>query len=335
MNKKAFEIQFNWIFVLVAGAAILLFFTVVVVKWKNVSESSTKATVLKSIEAIVIGAGVSTDTISIISIPNSNIEASCGRISLGGISKQYQNAILFAPSLIKGDKLITQTSAFGVPYRAANLLYMTSPRIRYIIIGDTELAKDLNKSMPSNLKKEFYQSLPESIRNENNYKIKFVFFGNIDKNFLKNLEKMPDSDVTAINVAGDKEKGKIEFYQKDGTSWLSKGASAYIGKASLLGAIYTDTLEMYECNMQNTFARLHFITKIYAEKTKKLMQISSVSTRQIQCSEFYNRALAQLNRIYAASSGIGIESVNEIADSAKLLSNENKNAQVYSCTLIY
>ena len=68
MNKKGFEIQFNWIFVLVAGTAIILFFTVVVIKQKNVSETSTKATILKSMEAVITGASVSTDTTNIIDI---------------------------------------------------------------------------------------------------------------------------------------------------------------------------------------------------------------------------------------------------------------------------
>ena len=241
MNKKAFEMQFNWIFVLVAGAAILLFFTVVVVKQKGVAETSTKATVLKSIEAIITGASVSTDTTNIINIPNSNIEVSCGRISLDEVSKQYQSLILFAPSLIKGDRLITQTLGFSAPYKATNLLYMTSQQLRYIIIGNTDLAKEINKSLPVELKKEFYETLP-IIKNENNYKVRFVFFTNSDPSVLENLGKMPDSDVTAIKINGDSEKGIIEFWQKEGASWLAKGNSNYIGKQSLIGAVYAETL---------------------------------------------------------------------------------------------
>lgn len=332
INKKGFEIQFNWIFVLVAGAAIILFFTVVVVKQKSVSEISTKATVLKSIEAIITGASVSTDTINTISIPSSNIEISCNRVSLGGVSKQYQSTILFAPSLVKGDRLITQTLAFSAPYRATNLLYITSPQIRYIIIGDSKLAKEINKSLPSELKKEFYQSMPE-IKNLNNYKIRFVLFENLI-NFPKALEKMPDSDVTAIKINGDSEKGTIEFLQKEGNSWLSKGTSFYIGKQSLIGAIYADTFDIYECNMRNVFSRLNLVTKIYAERTKKLTQ-GAPSGRQFQCNQFYSNALSQLNSIFTASSDFNKENIDVIADSAKSLSSENKNAQVYSCTLIY
>lgn len=333
MNKRAFEVQFNWLFVLVAGAAILLFFTVIVVKQKSVSESSTKATVLKSIEAIITGAGVSTGTTNKIDIPNSNIEVSCGRVSLGGISRQYQNLVLFAPSLIKGDKLITQTLDFSVPYRAMNFLYITSPQLRYIIIGNSELAYEVNKSLPSELSKDFYQ-YPQQIKNSNNYKVRFIVFENM-ADFPKALSNMPDSDVTAIKVDSDNEKGTIEFYQKNGASWLRKGTSSYIGKSSLIGAIYTDTLDSYECDMQNAFSRLNLVTKIYIERTKKLIEKVAVSSRQVQCYEFYNIALGHLNRIFAASSTFTKENAEDIADAAKSLDSENKNAQLYSCTLIY
>lgn len=332
INKKAFEIQFNWLFVLVAGAAIILFFTVVVIKQKEVSETSTKATVLKSMEAIITGAGVSTDTTNRIDIPSSDIQVDCGRVSIGGVSKQYQSLVLFAPGLIKGDKLITQTLAFSAPYRATNLLYITSPQIRYIIIGNSELAKDINKSLPSELKKEFYKSAPE-ITNSNNYRIRFVLFGNIIE-FPKALEKMPDTDVTAVKINADSEKGTIEFLQKESNSWLPKGTSSYIGKQSLIGAIYSDTFEAYECSMQNVFSRLNLVTRIYTERTKKLME-GAVTGSQIQCNQFYSNALTQLNSILAASSGFSMENINVIAESAKSLSGENKNAQIYSCTLIY
>lgn len=333
MNKKAFEVQFNWIFVLIAGAAILLFFTVIVIKQKSVAEISTKATVLKSIEAIITGAGISTDTTNIISIPKSDIEISCNRVSLGTVSKQHENLILFAPSLVKGDKLITQTLSFNAPYKATNLLYITSPQLRYIIIGSNNLAREINKTLPLDIRKEFYPSIPE-IKNFNNYRIRFIILDEMIE-FPKSLAKMPDFDVTALKINGDLEKGTLEFWQKDGVSWQAKGSSPYIGKASLIGAVYTDNSDMYNCNMQNVFSRLNLVTKIYIDKTKKLVQKESTSGRQFQCNQFYNNGLAQLSSIFSASSIFNHQNVNAIFDSAKSLAGENKNAQIFSCTLIY
>jgi len=334
MDKKAFEIQFNWIFVLVAGAAILLFFTAVTVKQKNVAETSTKATVLKSIEAIISGTSVSTDTTNIIDIPDSDIDIECNKISISGterVSKQYQSLILFAPSLIKGNKLITQTLDFSIPYRVTNLLYITSPQLRYVIIGNNNLASEINKSLPVKSKKEFYQSMPE-IKNSNNYQVRFVVFQDDMISFPKSLEKMPDSDVTAIKINGDIEKGKIEFWQKNGDSWLSKGVSTYIGKQTLIGAVYTDTLDMYECSMRNVFSRINLVTKIQTERTQKLILRVMSNTG---CNQFYNNGLSHLNNIFTASLSFSIQNVDTIVESSKLLSDQNKNAQAYSCPLIY
>lgn len=332
-NKKAFEIQFNWIFVLVAGAAIILFFTVIVVKQKNVSEFSNKATMLKGIQSIITGASVSTDTTKIIDLPNANIEINCNKVGIDGVSNQYQKLILFAPGLIKGDRIITQTLAFSAPYRAANLLYMTNDRVRYVIIGDNEIAKEVNKSLPSDLRKNFYKSVPSAIKNENNYKVRFIISENIDetKIDIKKFEKIPDSDVTAVKVSGDLSKGEVEFYQKDKDKFSKIAESRYITKSSLIGAVYSDTLETYECNMQNAFSRLNLVTKVYIERTNKLMS----EVLQAQCTQFYSNALNNLDIILSSSSNFEASNIDAIANAANSLASENKNAQINSCASVY
>lgn len=333
MNKKAFEIQFNWIFVLIAGAAILAFFIAIVAKQKSVSETSTKAVVLKNVEAMITGSGVSTDTIALKQIPNSEIDVKCNSVSLGAISKTYQNLILFAPSMIKGDKLVTQTITFSVPYRATNLLFMTSPKLRYIVIGSSELANEIYKLLPSDLSKEFYQSAPQ-IKNDNNYKVRFIFFGDIGI-FPQSLKKMDDMDVSALKVSEDINQRTIEFFQKNGDSWISKGTSVYVGKESLIGAVYSDTLEAYECNMGNVFKRLNLVTRVLLVRTGKLYDNSFVSGRNTQCTPFYQNAKEKLDAINSASSRFSPENVNAIIEAAKALTNENRNVQTYSCPLIY
>ena len=339
-NKKAFEMQFNWIFVLVAGAAILLFFTVVVIRQKNVSETSTKATVLKSIEAIITGASVSTDTTSIIDIPDSNIEVSCNRISIGGVSKQFQNLILFAPSIVKGDKLVAQTLSFDAPFKATNLLYLTSSKVRYIIVGNTPLAKEINKSLPSDLKKEFIPSI-SLIKNENNYKVRILVFDNSDINGI-DLTKFASSDVTALKISGTLEKGNIEFYKKNGNLWLPKEDSVYLGKAALLGAVYSDSVEIYKCSMKNTFSKLNLVTKVYHDRTTllpiKLAEQSSTVNRQTACD--YHNALSYLANIestsaLAESASFDMGTITSIKESSASLATENSNLQKLSCPLIY
>lgn len=332
-NKKAFEMQFNWLFVLIAGAAIILFFTAIVVKQKSSSESTARTTILKSIESIISSAGVSTDTTTLEDIPNSNIEIDCDKVSIGGVAKQYQTLILFAPATIKGNSLITQTLTFIVPYRSTNLLYMTSPGLRYILIGDNNIAREINRSLPMELKKEVYKIVP-AVRNGNNYKVRFIVFEDIDVTGIdiSALQKMNDNSVTAIKVIGDEKKGDIEFYQKDNDAFQMKGTSSYIGKSSLIGAVYVDTLELYRCNMQNTFTRLNVVTNVYIERTRKLKESMAGN---IKCTEIYDKASSSLNIISRESLDFLRSDIDKLREAADSLASANNEAQVYSCPLVY
>ena len=339
-SKKGFEIQFNWIFVLIVGAAILLFFTVIIYKQRGISQSSTKITLLKEIEKIISGASASTDTTNIITFPNANIKIDCNKISIDEVSKQYQNLILFAPSQIKGSELMTLTLAFNTPYRSTNLLYMTNKQIRYIFIGDNDFAKETIKAFPSELKKEIY-SLYDStkIKYFNDNKVRLVFANSLfsaSSAAPSSLAKMQDSDISAVKISGDIEKGQLEFYERKGNSWTSKGTSVYIGKCSLLGAVYSDDLLKYECNMKNVFSRLSLVTSVYEDRTSELKNyFEQTATRRQVCSDIYQTATAKLNSIKTSSTDFTQSSIDIIAAAAKDLSQQNKEAQKFSCPLIY
>ena len=347
-SKKGFEIQFNWIFVLIIGAAILLFFTSLVFRQKDLSDAAAKTTLLIDIESLVEGASASLDTTNLIAIPKSKIDISCNKISIGGTSRQYQNMILFAPSSMQGSKLVAQTFAFNTPYRAANILYMTSQEMRYILIGDSDFAKEINKNLPAELSKENYPAYDApSIKNLNNYKVRFIF---VNKPFSAtspmpgDLAKMPDADVTALKIInGDNEKGTIEFYNKKGNTWELKGSSAYPGKQSLIGAVYTDTEEAYSCNMNNVISRVKLVNDVYKKRSNSIAGCAGLTPAECTsissaCKGIHNTALAKFNTIAAnllAFPGFSLGNAGNIAAASRDLSAQNKEAQKFSCPLIY
>ncbi|MBI1934904.1 hypothetical protein HYS31_00540 [Candidatus Woesearchaeota archaeon] len=342
MNKRAFEIQFNWLFVLIAGAAILMFFTVIIVKQKGVSETYAKSTVLKSVESIINSASVTTDTVKKEEIPASSIEIGCNRISVGRVSRQYQNLVLFAPQATNGEDIIWQTMGFNVPYRAANFLYITSQQVRYIIIGDSDLSKEINRSLPSELNKGFYSASGTSqIKNNNDQKIRFVIVSNArnapDASYLQKFQKMKDSDVTAIVFSGNSEKGTIDFYRKKENIWEKEGHSMYIGKAAFIGAVYSDSKELYECSMKNAFSRLRIVNKVYIEKTTKLKNDISNPSCNYQAALEELELIGDSSILDPATLDIGQfqSKINNLVSASKSLSDENKELQRYSCPLVY
>ena len=231
-NKKGvIELQFNWIFILIAGAVILIFFGYLVTTIRGTAEEKTSTTVLSNLETILTGAGVSTGTINFIKLPKSEVEISCERFSIGDLRRTIESDVIFAPRKIKGRDLMTWTLEWAVPYRVNNFLYLTSPQVRYVLVFDgtfgsnsESLMLKINESLPEEINKEIVKTsgaasfpLYSSIKDLNNYEVRFIFF-NLDPTITipSELSNMNDKDVTALKIDASliEGVGVLTFYQK-------------------------------------------------------------------------------------------------------------------------
>ena len=332
MNKKAFEIQFNWIFVLVAGAVILLFFVLLINKQRALAETSTQAAVLGDFDKVVTSLSLKSGE-KLDSIPKFDLRIDCGKISVGTQAIRYQNLILFAPSLIKGDKIIVQTMDFNLPFKIVSIPNIASLKMRYLLVsnGNSALANNVNSLLSQNLNKQIVSSA-SSVVNQNNYKVKFAFFGAVE-NVPASLAKMNDEDVTAIsiNANANEEKGTVTFYQKKGSGWNPLSSYPYIGMASLISAIYTDKPEIYKCGMENEFTRMNLVAKVYLGKANKLM-IAADANSKTECKTMYENALASIDILKSSNFNSNIDNAYH---ASKELAIENDNAKKYSCIPLY
>ncbi len=76
-KKASVEIQFNWIFILIAGGLILIFFFSIVMKQSEVSKSKIAASISVDMGSIFKGAQVGTDTEHLVDMPPVNLEFVC------------------------------------------------------------------------------------------------------------------------------------------------------------------------------------------------------------------------------------------------------------------
>jgi hypothetical protein len=332
LKKRGVEIQFNWIFVLIIGAVIIIFFTTIVLRQKSASEASTRSTILTSLETIISGTGISTDTVNLLTIPKSSIEFGCNRISIEKTSRQFTNLILFAPGMITDNRLITHTVPFNLPFKSTNLLFITSPRSRYILIGDGDTINEINRSLPSEMEKEFYDILPPNLKSKSSLGIRFVVVGEMI-GFPESFAGTDDEVVTAVRITGNDESGILDFYRKNGDSWVLDGTSAYITKSSLLGSIYSGTKENYECNMENVFARHNLVTQVYTGRTLNLRTNPEVNDFCRQT--IYTQTLTSLNILESQTHDFKSADFVAIADAAESLEDQYNEAQLYSCPSIY
>ena len=114
MRKRgAIGIQFNWILILVVGAAIIAMFMGFALKQQGISTISTNILTASSLDAIFHSydrIGIS----DVMEMPKSEINFNCDSFSIDGISKQIGTLSLFSPHSLEADKL--NILSFGWKY---------------------------------------------------------------------------------------------------------------------------------------------------------------------------------------------------------------------------
>jgi len=328
-KRGVVEVQFNWIFILVSGALILSLFAAIVLKQKDVAEVSSHATLLKAITAITAGSEASSGVTSSLDLPEATIGIECNLIRIGDQSQQFGQMMLFSPTTLRTSPLIAKTQEWSTPYRVTNIVYLSSPKIRYILVGDTPLAREINKSMPKGLEAEWYPSLPSAIRPRTDDFTRFIFFGSSSPALPSSFSDEENRKITALAINGDSLFGTASFYSKVEGRLDLRRTLPYLKSEMLLGAVITDSEEQYECIAINMFRRLGIVSEIYAERTSRLASSPSF----MRCSTLYTSAQSQISLIRAAglNEGTGAQMGPAIAS----LETTNSQLQRQSCPLLY
>jgi hypothetical protein len=303
-NKKGvLEVQFNWIFIIIAGAIILLIFFGIIGMQKNIQDRKTANTIMMHMNSIITGAKESSNTIHFIDIPKTDIRFSCysdlctevGCTSAYSIDNSNQNHIsiepIFASDLVRGKLLITWSKPWYFPFEVTSFLYTSTPEFRYIFYDSGQAAiKELYDELPDKLSKTLESDLI-SLEHQNNYKVKFIFYEVSDVSsvdlpaFTGNLHHL---DVTAVNIKpvenGIDGFGIVEFYKraKNQNKFELEGESYYFKEASLIGSIFAEDLDFYECTLTKALIRLSSVVDVYLKRTEELLDYY-VSASSTQC----------------------------------------------------
>ena len=298
MKKSQISIQFNWVFILIVGGIILLFFVGLGVKVKDVHQSSVDVSTKESFNTILAGVTNSPEEAAmIIELPRTEINFECQPNDgfSGYIIGSGQQAIgelpFFAPESVNSEFLTAWTVAWKVPYEVTNFLYITSRENRYIIIKDSsELYKELNKTLKSKRlnaddprmffnKEVVDDSSISSLENEGENKVHFVYFADPDcspPQVPPDFDSMARNDLTALCINPSQEEdfmdyyGNLTFYEYYGGQFVKVGSHPYLGKASILGGIIAGSVQMYQCGMENAFERLSYISFVNQKRSEKM-----------------------------------------------------------------
>ena len=352
MKNGQVQVTLNWVYILIAGGVILLFFVGIVVKSKATAEEQLVQDVVQVMGNIFTGAGVSEKTKNFINtkgLADYTLEFDCdesvSRFGIKGQGGKIEDTTqpTFSPTELKTTNLILWSLPYKFPYKIIDFLFVTSGNTKYFFIGDDqdfidEFSKATSDKNPR-LRINWEHLLNvESAKPEKNFQVRVVDTDGLTiqegLNVPLNLVKLDDKKVTAVSFTG---KGQVDYFQKQGSIWVKLNKKPVIivslsgtRDAAKYGAIFAQNDKVYGCNMQKAFKRVSLVNQVYAGE-----EITSGGgggkLRSLRAVYIRNQELLKTKP--SCADYLGFNKNQEVQD----LPNELKNFQlkVDACSLDY
>ena len=295
-KKGAIGEQINWIYVMIAGGLIILFFVGLVYKQKEAADRNAAQDSINAIDELTTQPPQSSQ---IVKIPNLKLRIECQEqglsesniLRIGDISLQ-ENEVIFGEE-VNRNELTAMTQEWSVPFKVTNLIYLTGSDTRYIILASKpqyeSLAQELFYQLPDSLNKKLYKAT-DTIDETPERRIVIARIGptssdiNSDPTIIA-IDFSKYSDAMALDIKpnpANTEYGQVEFYYYDKPSGFQTPQTAsYSGINMLIGAIYSPGIDAYQCNLKKAYQKLAHVSKLYAEKANILKTEAGKTPRQL------------------------------------------------------
>ncbi|MEW5896525.1 MAG: hypothetical protein AB1668_02430 [Nanoarchaeota archaeon] len=285
-KKSQIEVTFNWIYIAIAGAVIILFFVGIVMRQAQVSEEKLSADIVRIMNSILTGAGVSEKTKNTISSSGLvdytlyfTCEGGISELGIKGKSARQYNAIdpVFVPGEIHSTQIILWSLPYMLPFKVADFLLVAPVNRKFYLLSSDMGYVEEFLNVTEGFNREYIDSI-EEIELSGDLSVRIIDADGMHIPFEPvpaSLQPFDDSRVSAIVLR----EGEADYYQKDssqkgnlagGSSWkkLNKEPIKIISlggerDAAKYAAIFAENDQVYQCNMLKAFKRLGMVTEIY------------------------------------------------------------------------
>lgn len=341
VGKRGFEVQFHWIFVMIAGVLILSFFVMLATKQRTLSEQKLQATLASDVESILVGALVSKGVAqSLPAIPQGlRLDCSAGcacTVNIGRASRSFENKAIFSPEWLKDRPSIVWSLDWKIPYRVMNFLFLTNPNIKYYLVYDESdpvsrsLYDQVSKNLPppiqsrgaivtqidaTNLSSEQVPSLEATDVDHT----RFVFLEvpavtSLDSSFRR-------EDASAVRISRNPSP-RVEFFEKDGATFSQTTTLAYAGLPTMYAAMFAQDSDMYKCGLRTAFKRFSYLANIYSSRAEELDIVSR--SQNTSCN--YSSLISLLGEQSEISSRLSISRNLDQSTMSRLLGLQSRVA---------
>ena len=365
-------LSFNWIFVLIAGTLILLFFVGLIMQQKSSSEAKLNYDVVSILDSILVGSTVSEKTINSVDtsgISDRELYFDCDLASDGGFldifarygvtgtsaSQEIPTQVMFSPSAIQTKELILWSLPYEMPFKVMDFLILTGQSYQYYVFGGDggSLRSELqNATVAMNI--DFVSSTSEIGSIGANQHVRVL---DLDGSYLAEGVPVPvelqgalDADVSGVALS----LGGYNHFVKDDNVFRLKNNEGLIPIVSLyqsdrdaaqIAALFSDGKFNYQCNMMKGFMRLGILTEVYKGKADQLVDYySSAEHYDSQCLFFLDYELSSddvvgvlsvMDAQISSCVNLGYEKCLDITTYAARLKQLNDELDNEGCITLY
>lgn len=308
--KNAQSMQFNWIFVIVAGAIILVFFVGFGMQYATLQKSRESTSISRSIDQMINGLKGQEQYKEIDINTVFNFGFKCDGYIINNDPRSYMNLsgkIIFTQKNYNVKSLYAWVKEFKRGFKVDNVIYLIDKDKKFYLIndGNEQYASEIYNQIPESFTNIKLLSLNElsnvNLIGNNN---ELVFFTNPEQNILDQFNSK--GDILIIDPAS-----KIVTFEN---GYIQQ----FIDETFVYGAIFSGTYETYKCSYDSLSNKFNVINNIYIKKAQNLQDCCSSGT----CD--YNLIIQKLIQ----------SNINSPDSNFEELNNLNQNLANY-CKVIY
>ncbi|MFH1408910.1 MAG: hypothetical protein ABIH34_03310 [Nanoarchaeota archaeon] len=353
MRRGVIQIQFAWVFILIVGAIMLVFFFSFSQRLKSSAEGEHLLEVRQKLSSILSNAKQSTGTFFKIQLPKEELIATCNGITLGDFDA-IDVGEAFSPDLIQSIKGETYLwiQDWNIPFKVENFIYITTPEVRYVIVDDKDSQKAdvLFDLLPDAITKEKLEittnlnDVMNGIQEKRNYKVRIVYIGTETPDAVPPLLSSPDeSDITALKIEPEihpdygvyDTHGTVTFYENQERMFVKvEEPKPYVGQAMVYAAVFAERYDHYKCVMERAFVRLKQVTEVIRDRSDALDSYYGNNEGECYDPSFYDVGNNGLNTLLNLGE-FTEQGVIDIHSARHTLEGKNHGLKIASCPLIY
>ncbi|MFH1637059.1 MAG: hypothetical protein ABIB71_01390 [Candidatus Woesearchaeota archaeon] len=283
MEKKGqFSPLFKYIFMLVAGAFILIFFIGFAMSYMGGAGQVESA---KSMMYFDNDLALKADAESLMDKDydlklKAVLTFSEGEIFSGRMS-QKTSRIIYSPETLSGSVLYIGSMAWMLPYKVDNFFYVTNAQFKYYIIYDSKWEEYVRDDLGTNpivenlgiemiAEKDLARAVATIDRSTADYEgVRFIYFGDNAGRVEGRIGEIGDLVVARPeSIVEGEEYGTVGFGGEE---------LPYLGRAMLFGAFFAADEESYAFNFERAQERFAGVTDIYIGKAKGIGGLTTLN----------------------------------------------------------